>query len=110
MKERCPNSIYLILRSENGKKLFEFEDRPYNLLIGFSTIEQWINKNIKNPFIACEISAVIKDKDRNKIFEIRDKETEFLTCMTPVHAFCELKLGIKYTPAIPKFRSFNKRF
>ena len=108
MKERCPHSIYLVLWSENGKKLFEFEDRPYNLLTGFAAIEKWINTHIKNPFVPCEITAVIKDKYRNKIFEIRDKETEIIVCMTPVHAFCELKLGIQYSPMIPKFRSFNK--
>lgn len=110
MKERCSYSIYLVLRSENGKKLFEFDDQPSNLIAGFATIEKWINKHIKNPFIHCEISAVIKDQRRNKVYELQDHETKYIVCMTPIHAFCEMKLGIHYTPTVPQFHSFNKSF
>jgi hypothetical protein len=110
MRERCSHSIYLVVRSENGKKQFEFEERPFNLLTGFAAIERWMNDKIKNPFVPCEITAVIKDQDRNKVYEIRDHETEYITCMTPIHAFCEMKLGIHYAPIVPKFHSFNKKF
>jgi hypothetical protein len=108
MRERCTHSIYLILRSANGKKLFEFDDQPSNLLICFSSIEKWMNSKIRNPFVPCEISAVIKDQDRNKVYELKDQQTELIKCMTPIHAFCEVKLGIHYTPIVPKFRSFGK--
>lgn len=108
MRDKCPYSIEIDIRKTNGKKLFNFDEQPSNMIIAFTALEKYMNKFVRDPFRPCIISAVIKDKNRKKVFEIKDHAAQWISCMAPIMAYSEVKLGVEYRPLIPRFRSFNK--
>lgn len=107
-KHKCPYSIEIDIRKTNGKSLFRFKESPSNMIIGFSAIQKYMDRFVKDPFRPCVISAVIKDQNRKKVYEMRNQESQLVSCMAPIMAFSEVKLGIEYRPITPRFRSFNK--
>jgi hypothetical protein len=107
-KQKCPYSIEIDIRKTNGKSLFRFNDSPSNLIVGFAAIQKYMDRFVRDPFRPCIISAVIKDKNRKKVYEIKNQESQLVSCMAPVMAYTEIKLGVGYQPITPRFRSFNK--
>lgn len=107
-RQKCPYSIEIDIRKTNGKPLFRFSDNPSNLIVGFAAIQKYMDRFVKDPFRPCIISAVIKDKNRKKVYEIKNQESELGFCMAPIMAYSEVKLGVEYRPITPRFRSFNK--
>lgn len=108
-KERCPYSINIQMWSHYGKKIFEFEEKPNNIITGFVKWEAFLHNYSRDPTKMCRVTAYIRNSKREKVYEIHNKETTFLTCMTPVLAYTNLKLGIKFRQSIPRFHSFNRR-
>lgn len=88
--------------------MYEFEERPSNLIVGFAATEVFIRKFVKNPFTPCNIRAHIKDSRNQKVFEIKRDNEPIMTCINPLLAFSDVKLGIRYRRIIPQFRSLNK--
>ena len=88
--------------------MYEFEERPSNLITGFAATEKFIKQFVGNPFKPCNIVAHIKDSRNQKVFEIKRNNEPIMTCINPLLAFSDVKLGIRYRRIIPQFRSLNK--